>query len=241
MIRTAIWFSGLWGYMFVLVPAYYKVKGLKKKGLEKEADDYAYTIAQTWARRLIKLSGSRVTTHFEAPLPEAPFLIVANHQGNFDIPLIMGHVSSRVGFLSKVENGRLPLVGAWMRLIHCVFIERGNPREAVKAIQEGVDTLKAGHSLVLFPEGTRSRTGELQPFKSGSLRLAAKGGVPVVPVVINGSVNMMKKGSLIIHPADVHITVGAPLKPEAFETTKSLTDALEGYIGGVLEEAKAKS
>lgn len=237
MLRTVIWFTAMWGSLILLLPVYLKINGLVKHGKQQEADDLVYTIAGKWAKQLTKLAGSRVQLEQIEELPKVPFLIVANHQGNFDIPLILGHVTSRVGFLSKVENGKLPFVGSWMRLLHCVFIERGNPREAVKAIQLGVDTLNQGYNLVLFPEGTRSKTGKLQDFKPGSLKLAAKAGVPIVPVIIDGSFNMMKKGSLIIHPADIKITLGKHFDPSAYESTNQLSDALEEYFREVLKES----
>lgn len=238
MVRTIVWFTAMWGSMILMIPAYMRIKGLVKQGRQQQADTMVYTVAGKWARHLIKLAGSRIHLEKVEALPNGPFLIVANHQGNFDIPLIMGHVSSEVGFLSKVENGKFPFIGSWMRLLHCVFIERGNPREAVKAIQTGVDTLKQGYSLVLFPEGTRSKTGKLQDFKPGSLKLASKAGVTIVPVIIDGSYNMMKKGSLIIQPADVKITLGKHFDPSDYETTNQLSDALEAYFREVLGESE---
>jgi len=238
MLRTLIWFTAMWGSMIVLIPMNLRIARHAKNGRQQEADRMVYDVAGKWARLLVKLTGSRVTVDQVAELPVGPYLIVGNHQGNFDIPLIIGHVTSQVGFLSKVENGKLPFVGSWMRLLHCVFIERGNPREAVKAIQMGVDTLKQGYNLVLFPEGTRSKNGKLQTFKPGSLKLASKAGVPVVPVIIDGSFNMMKKGSLIIHPADIKITLGKHFDPNAFENTNQLTEALEEYFREVLVESE---
>ncbi len=234
MIRTIIWFTAMWSSMFFLIPAYVKSTALKKKGLQTEADAYVYDVAGRWAKRRVDLAGARVTVHKVEALPDAPFLIVANHQGNFDIPLIISSVTSKVGFLSKVENGKLPFIGAWMSLLHCVFIERGNPRQAMKAIQLGADILKQGYNLVLFPEGTRSKDGKLQDFKPGSLKLATKAGVPIVTVIIDGSFNMMKKSSLIIHPAEVKITLGKHFDPTKYESTAQLSSDLEQYFKEIL-------
>lgn len=234
MLRTIVWFIYLWGYMLFLIPSYFKANALVKAGHQEEVDRYTAKIAGLWSKRLLAVAGCRVRTTFISPLPEAPFLLVSNHQGNFDIPLIMAHVSSRVGFFAKAETRRLPLIGRWMEMIHCVFIDRGNPREAVKSIQEGVETLKKGYNLVLYPEGTRSIDGTLLPFKAGSLKMALKAGVPVIPVVIDGSINMMQKGSYIIRPADVHITIGNAIDPAEYATTQALTEALEGYMESVL-------
>lgn len=235
MIRTLVWFTFMWTSLLALVPLYYKGVRLTRQGRQAEADAFVFKVAGEWARQLVGLAGGKVAVKTLALLPEKPYLIVANHQGNFDIPIILGYVSSQVGFLSKVENGKLPFVGGWMRLLHCVFIERGNPREAVKAIQMGVDTLNQGYNLVLFPEGTRSPDGGLQPFKSGSLKLASKANVTIVPVIIDGSFRMMKKGSLLIQPANIQVTIGQHFEPSAYESTNQLSDGLERYFKEIME------
>lgn len=234
MIRTLVWFTFMWTSLLALMPFYYKGIILTRKGRQADADAFVFKVAGQWARKLVELAGGKVVVNALAPLPKSPYLLVANHQGNFDIPIILGYVSSAVGFLSKIENGKLPFVGGWMRLLHCVFIERGNPREAIKAIQIGVDTLNQGYNLVLFPEGTRSPDGGLQPFKSGSLKLASKANVTIVPVIIDGSYQMMQKGSLRIRPATIQVTVGQHFDPSHYESTNQLSDALECYFKEIM-------
>jgi 1-acyl-sn-glycerol-3-phosphate acyltransferase len=104
-----------------------------------------------------------------------------------------------------------------MKYLGCIFIDRKDPRQSLTAISNAAESLKAGHSIVLFPEGTRSADGTVGPFKAGGLRLALKAGVPIVPVTISGSKNIMPKGSSIIKSARVNVIISPPLLPEEYK------------------------
>ena len=138
-------------------------------------------------------------------------LFVANHQGAFDIPLLLGYVPGLKGFVSKKENCRLPIVGTWMKLLRCIFIDRKDLRQSARAIARGIRDLQAGRSLVIFPEGTRSKSGVMKRFKEGSFKLATRSGAAIVPLTIDGSYRLLEgnrgritpgKVRLHIHPAD---------------------------------------
>jgi 1-acyl-sn-glycerol-3-phosphate acyltransferase len=143
-------------------------------------------------------------------------LFVANHQSNFDIPILVGHVPRDKGFIAKLELLKVPSFSRWMKYIGCIFIDRNDARQSLETINDAAERIKAGHSMVVFPEGTRSADGTVGKFRAGSLRLAVKSGVPVVPVTIIGSKDIMPKGSSLIKSAAVKVIVSPPLMPEEY-------------------------
>ena len=156
-------------------------------GRKDKAQKYIHLKAKGWAKNAIMMTGSSVTIIGKENIPEGPVLIVANHQSNFDIMTLLSTIDKPLGFIAKKELGKVPFLSYWMKAIGCVFIDRDNPREGLKAIGVGIEKLKNGHSLVVFPEGTRSRDGKLGEFKAGSFRLATKSRVPVLPIALQGT------------------------------------------------------
>jgi 1-acyl-sn-glycerol-3-phosphate acyltransferase len=126
-----------------------------------------------------------------------------------------------------------------MKHLKCVFMDRKNMRQSLNAIREGIEILKQGYNLVLFPEGTRSKTGEVMEFKAGGFKLASKSNAAIVPVVINGSINMMKKGSIRIQPADVQITILPPLP--ITDENKRDTGALSQHVRATIIDELERS
>lgn len=235
MLRTLIWFIYFFLYQIALIPRLQKANRLAAENRSNELDDLIRDTAPNWALSLLKLAGSRVTLKNSENIPhDVPVVFVSNHQSNFDIPLIMAYIGRPVGFIAKDSMEKFPFINKWMSYIHCVYIKRGSPREAAAAINKGIANLKAGHSMVIFPEGTRSPDGALLEFKAGALKLATKANVPIVPVVISGSIAMMQKGSWIIRPADVTLTVCKPVMPEDYESTE--TNSLSEQIKNTIQE-----
>ncbi len=105
-------------------------------------------------------------------------------------------LKGNVNIVFKKELTRVPIWGWALRYGHFIMIDRSNPRDAMASIERAVQSIRSGHSVILFPEGTRTRDGKLQPFKRGAFSLAVKAGVPVVPVTINNTFGIMPKGSL---------------------------------------------
>ncbi|MBK8395414.1 MAG: 1-acyl-sn-glycerol-3-phosphate acyltransferase [Leptospiraceae bacterium] len=154
-------------------------------------------------------------------LPKGPVVFVANHQGSFDIPVLIGFVPKPFGFISKIEVLKIPIVGGWMRVMNCVFMDRSSRVKSSQAIGEGVEILKQGHSLVIFPEGTRSKGGPVQNFKAGSVRLAIDAEVPIVPIAIDGTADILEKNKIFMTPADVTITILPQIPVEKIKTMDS--------------------
>lgn len=233
MIRTIMWFICFWIKLIVLIPDSFKVKALKESGEIAQADLIVNKIVKNWAKSLVLLSGCEIKVIGEENIPkDKPVLFVSNHQGNFDIPILLGFIEKPKAFVAKEELEKFPLVSTWMKYMNCVFMNRNNSRESIKAINEGIKILKEGYSLVIFPEGTRSKDGNLGEFKAGALKLATKSGVSIIPVTIKGSNQIMKKGSFVIRPSKVEVIISAPVDMnEAFsKDTKELTQTVKNII-----------
>ena len=215
MLKTITWFTYLWWSM--LIPRF-KLMKLNRQGKIAERDACAHDIARRWAQSGLKMNGSSIhVTGIENVPKTGGVLFVANHQSNFDIPILVGHVPRDKGFIAKLELLKVPSFSRWMKYIGCIFIDRNDPRQSLTAINDAAERLKSGHSIVIFPEGTRSADGTVGPFKAGGLRLAMKAGVPIVPVTISGSKNIMPKGSSLIKSAHVNVLISPPLMPDEFK------------------------
>jgi 1-acyl-sn-glycerol-3-phosphate acyltransferase len=190
---------------------------LNRQGKIAERDACAHAIARKWAQSGLSMNGSSIQLIGIENVPTSGgVLFVANHQSNFDIPILIAHVPRDKGFIAKLELLKVPSFGRWMKYIGCVFIDRKDPRQSLKDINDAAERLKSGHSLVIFPEGTRSADGTVAPFRAGGLKLALKAKVPVVPVTISGSKNIMPKGTSLIKSASVKVIISPPLVPDEF-------------------------
>ena len=184
-----------------------KLKYLQKYKPEL-ADDYAYKKLKQIATHVIKKSKTKVIVKGMENIPKEPCVFIGNHQGIFDAFLLIYCLDLKIGFIAKQEIRKTPLVGAWMKESKSVFIDRGNPRQMVKSIDAGVENLKQGYPMVIFPEGTRSLSSTMGTFKKGSLKLATKIGAPIVPMTIDGSYRVLEVGknvtgntiNLVFHP-----------------------------------------
>ncbi len=208
MLRTLVWFIYFWMYLILLLPLlfyYWRLDFRHAPGLDGKVDRKV----RNWARRLMWVAGMKVTVNGAENLPERQAVFIANHQGNFDIPLMLSCLGRAHGLLAKQELARIPILRLWMRLLHCLFVDRSSPRAGMESIAKGVKLLQSGHSLIIFPEGTRSRSGELQEFKGGAFRIASKAAAAIVPVTIDGSYRAMEANPTgwLIRPCEVTVTI----------------------------------
>lgn len=192
-----LWYTYFAFYLlFISIIGKIKLFFIRKKS-DRDGDLYAYEMTRNISRHVLKISKTKTDIRGVENIPEEPCIFVCNHQAIFDAFLLIANISKITGFISKIEIKSYPLIGYWIKQMHSVFIDRKNIRQAVKAIDEGVENLKKGYSMIIFPEGTRSLKSEMAEFKKGSMKLAIKAGVPIVPITIDGTYRVLEVGNKV--------------------------------------------
>jgi 1-acyl-sn-glycerol-3-phosphate acyltransferase len=173
--------------------------------------DRLYHVGVNGARLALWLSGVQLDVHGQENIPHGKAAVyMPNHQSNCDPPAVIS-ILPPVLVLAKQEFFRVPVLGTAMVYRGFIPLDRKNRERARAAIDQAVESLKAGHSFMAFPEGTRSRDGRLQAFKTGLFSMAIKAGALIVPVSVSGARKIMPKGQFAIHPGRVRITLQAPI------------------------------
>jgi 1-acyl-sn-glycerol-3-phosphate acyltransferase len=221
-MRTLLFQGYMWGYILSKANKTFTINRLNKAGKNKEKLELIDRFILKCTKKLVKISGADVTVTGTENVPlDEPVLYVSNHQGNMDIPLLYSTAPQTMAFVAKKEMEKIPLLGYWMKERGCVFIDRENARISLKAINEAIQNLKLGHSMAVFPEGTRSKSSQVGDFKAGSLRIAIKSGVKVIPVSIKDSYKLIeKKGKNT--PAKVSVHYSEPIDSKNFKDTNEL-------------------
>ncbi len=172
----------------------------------------AHKIARLWATLVLFSAGVSLKVRGDISFTkDCPVIFASNHASQMDIPILYKALPVEFRFLVKKELFKVPLLGFAMRKAGYIPIDRKNSRAAVKSMKEAAQRLKKGASIVIFPEGTRSVDGNLQPFKEGGFMLAIKSQRPVVPVAIKGSHNILPKGKIFARPGEVKVQIGKPI------------------------------
>jgi len=143
--------------------------------------------------------------------PRQPYVVVSNHESFADI-LLISHLPWEMKWLSKIEILRIPVLGWIMRIAGDIPVERGTRVSAAKAMRRCLEVLKGGMAIIIFPEGTRSTTGELLPFKDGAFRLAIDAGVPILPLVVHGTSTALPKHGWRVGRSDAEVRVLLPIE-----------------------------
>lgn len=221
-------------YGYLIVKIVYGTMYFKKLEKQKEAlggdavvaqkvRDYGYGMAVN----ILKLTGGKYVIKGSENLPkEGAALYVANHQSYMDIPAVMAALERPMGFVVKDDLANIPCFDQWLAQMQCVPIARGEARKALEAILKAAKILKSGHDMMLFPEGTRSKDGTLLPFKAGSLKAAQRGNAMIVPMAIDGACDVMPRGSFIIRPKQITVTIFPPIPAETVKEMETVELAL---------------
>ncbi len=211
-------------FLFILIPiTFFGILLILLLTIFNPTGNSFYTIAAWWGRLSARLFGISIEViGQENYSPDQNYLVISNHAGMADIPLLLGIMKLNLRFMAKEELGKIPLFGRALRQAGYVMIKRGQNRDALNSLVDAAEVLKKGHSLHIFPEGTRSATGELLPFKRGAFRVAMKGGAPVLPVTIIGSHLITPKKSLVINKGTIKVIIDKPVLPSSFNSIEEL-------------------
>ena len=234
MLRLIYMFFYLCGYLLYSLPGLSKMKKIYTNN--NPADDVKIQeIPKKWAKGFLENSGCELEVEGLEHIPDGPVLFVGNHEGDFDIPVLMAGIPKPFGFISKIEVKKIPIVAGWMEVMGCVFMDRKDRRASVQAIRDGAQKLKDGHSVLVFPEGTRNRGKEIGEFKAGSLRLAKDSKVPIVPFVIKGTAELLENNNNRIKPAKVKLVILPAITSEQYEEEGMATVANQIHASIVKE------
>jgi 1-acyl-sn-glycerol-3-phosphate acyltransferase len=162
-------------------------------------------------------------------------IFLSNHVSNLDPPILLPVLPGRNSVFLKSSLMKIPLLGTAMRMGKFVPVSRGHSREeAEKSVAAAAGALRSGLNIFIFPEGTRSPDGKLLPFKKGAFFLAAETGAPMVPIVIRGTAQMMRKGSLKVYPGEAVVEFLPALRVQNFETKEELMAAVRAQMESAL-------
>jgi 1-acyl-sn-glycerol-3-phosphate acyltransferase len=190
--------------------------------------------ARSWSWLILKTVSSPVTVVGRDNLPNTPALYAANHQSAMDIPLLYVYLPTQFRIVAKVELFRYPFMGWHLTRSGQIPVDEKNVRANLRSLQRGVETLKHGMPLVVFPEGGRTDNGVIKPFLSGAFYMAIKAGVPIVPVAIVGTYEVLKMNNFVIHPGKLQLVIGQPITTEGY-TTRDM-DALAAKVKTAIED-----
>ena len=207
----------------------------------KKAKDYScLRMVQTAFKLMLKVAGVRLTVIGEEHVPkDQAVLYSGNHRSYFDILLTYSRCPRLTGYVAKVEMLRYWLLRDWMKALYCLFLDREDMKAGLKTILQGIEYIKNGISICIFPEGTRNRQEEMLPFKEGSLKMAEKTGCPIIPMAITNSAEIFENHLPFVRPCHVILEYGTPILPK--ELSKEDRKFLGAYTQKKIQEMLDKN
>lgn len=206
-----------------------------------KAKDYSCLRLVQGAFKLIMfVTGVKLTVIGEENVPkDQAVLYVGNHRSYFDVVMTYARCPGLTGYIAKVEMLRIPLLRDWMKALYCLFLDRDDIKAGLKTILQGIEYIKRGISICIFPEGTRNHSDTMMPFKEGSLKMAEKTGCPIIPMAITNSAEMFENHIPFIHRCHVILEYGKPILPA--ELSKEERKFLGAYTQKKIQEMLDKN
>jgi 1-acyl-sn-glycerol-3-phosphate acyltransferase len=198
-----------------------------------------YRVGQWIAAAGLRAAGIRIEQSGREHIPaDRACIFMPNHISNLDPPLLAPLLPGAPSIMMKAELFKLPVLGRACLMARCVPVERDGGREAaMRSMRLAAEVINSGLSMLIFAEGTRSRTGRLQPFKAGPFHLAQSTGAPIVPIAISGTESMMRKGSARVYPGVARVQFLPPAYPADYRNRAELIAAVQAAIAGALPES----
>lgn len=234
MIRFLLIALLLFLYLLLGIPVLLVEKLVAK--INPHARDISCLRMVQWAFKLMLwITGANISYIGRENVPkDRAVLYVGNHNSYFDILLTYSQCPGLTGYVAKSEMLRYPLLRDWMKRLYCVFLDRSDLRAGMQMILTCIDYIKNGISICIFPEGTRSKDGQMQPFHEGSLKMAAKTGCPIIPMAISNSAQIFENHMPFVRPCKVIVEYGAPVYPK--ELSKEDQKFLGAYTQKKIQE-----
>ena len=199
-----------------------------------------FKLAKVFSGGILFISGVKLKiTGLENFDHKKTYVFVSNHSSQFDITALQFGIPNNMGIVFKKELAKIPFFGWQLWLGPYIMIDRQNPEKAIKSIEEAkIKMTKKGISAAIFAEGTRSETGEVQPFKRGAFYLAVKSGFPIVPISISGSEKILPKGKLKLNTGTIHLHFSEPISTENILNRKDELELMQKVRDKVIENRK---
>ncbi|QTA85237.1 lysophospholipid acyltransferase family protein [Desulfonema magnum] len=189
--------------------------------------DLTHGVTRLWAKSILFASRIKVTIKGISNLdPASSYIYMPNHQSLYDIPVLLAALPFQFRWLAKVELFKIPIFGQAMRRAGYISIDRSNRKSAFQSLKKAAKIIRNGVSVLIFPEGTRSKDGNISSFKKGGFVLAIDSGVPIIPVIIHGTRDIMPTKQMLIRPGNVILEIKKPLETSAY-TRKTKDDLMK--------------
>ncbi len=240
MIRFIIVLLFIVLFLILSLP-YSGIEWLLSKSNKKASDLRQLRLIQWVFRVVMVLSGVKLTVIGEENVPtDAPVLYIGNHRSIFDIVITYARCPRLTGYISKNSMEKVPLLSHWMRRLHCLFLNREDIKEGLKTILAGIENVKNGISMCIFPEGTRNKTEDpILPFKEGSFKIAEKSGCAIVPMAITHTDEIFENHFPFIKSTAVVLEYGKPIYPN--ELDKEEKKKIGSYCQNIVSEMYVKN
>lgn len=229
-------------YLIITTPVRF-IMWLLYKSDPRKADIRSLRMIQRAFKFILWITGVKTTVIGEENIPDEPVLFIGNHRSYFDILLTYSRCRRPTGYVAKKEMERYPGLSAWMRRLHCLFLDRKNPKEGLKMILQAIDYVNNGISICIFPEGTRNPGEELSmlPFRDGALKIATKSGCAIVPISMNNTAEIFENHVPKIKKTHVVIEYGKPIYPDQLDkdTKKHIGEYVEKIISDTIHKNAA--